>query len=98
MDTTSPTSEGHKRSFYQVNAMQKPGTASKKQLQEPIKETINITELQNKRNSKTKEIFLYKVEVQDGASVPLQVYAVAQGMGLPISLRITDGQGPLEII
>lgn len=30
----------------------------------------------------TKEISLYKAEVQDGASVPLQVCAVAQEMGL----------------
>lgn len=65
MVTTSPASQGQERSFYQANAMQKPATVNTKQLQQPVKE--NITELQNKRNNLTKEISLYKVEVQDGA-------------------------------
>lgn len=62
--------------------MQNPATVNKKQLQEPIKK--NITELQNKRNSVTEEMSLYKAEVQDGASVPLQAYAIAQETGLQL--------------
>lgn len=62
--------------------MQNPATVNKKQLQEPIKK--NITQLQNKRNSVTEEMSLYKVEVQDSASVPLQAYAIAQETALQL--------------
>lgn len=66
--------------------MQKSTTVNKQQLQEPVKE--NITELQDKRISVTKQISHYKAEVQDSASVPLQAYAIA-GQRTPIALGIT---------
>lgn len=69
--------------------MQKSATVNKQQLQEPIKE--NITELQNKRNSVTKQTCRYKAVVQDGASVPLEAHAIA-GQRTPISPSITTDE------
>lgn len=90
IDTTSPAYEWQDRSFHQVNIMQKSTTVNKQQLQESVKE--NITELQDRRISVTKQISHYKVEVQDSASVPLQAYAIA-GQRTPISLGITTDGG-----
>lgn len=48
MDITSPIDEVH-RSLYQANTMQKAATVNKKELCEPVKEKINITELAEQR-------------------------------------------------
>lgn len=61
--------------------MQKSATVKKQQRQEPIKE--NITELQNKRNSMTKQTSRYKAEVQEGASVlQYTIAGILQDRGL----------------
>lgn len=69
--------------------MQKSTTVNKHQLQEPVE--VNVTELQDKRNSVTKQTSHYKAEVQDSASVPLQVYAIARQRN-PVSLSITTDE------